>query len=232
MNPAEPPRGTSCAVLTACVVLCAFGVLATTVKPLRLDQIRDRAGAVVIGMVTSTSAGTALNGALAVDEYRIAVSETLRGARVKDVTVRIPRVDGAPRLRPSTQYIFFLGPEPARPLVSLQQGIFRVENVTVAGKPTTVVITGANEPLVVSADGVLRLGGPVTIENRRLTPMQSARSVDFGAPDMPTGAERVSPVPAPASTVVKQSPARRYSTLADLRRFVLSGAAPEARRTR
>ena len=47
MNPAEPPRGTSCAVLTACVVLCAFGVLATTVKPLRLDQIRDRAGAVI-----------------------------------------------------------------------------------------------------------------------------------------------------------------------------------------
>lgn len=212
------------------ILFVACGAMATSILHLRFDQIRDRAGLVVLGTVTSTSASTSFKGTLAVDEYRVVVRETLRGERVKNVRVRIPRIEGSPRLHIGTAYVFFLGDAPARPLVSPQQGILSIENVDLNGNRTTLLVSGDSEPLVLGSDGALRFGVPVSISNHRVMRAPQTPSVDVGVPDVPTGAEGVSQFPAPASAAVKHPTVRRYATLDDLRGFVRS--TPEGRRTR
>lgn len=212
------------------IAFAACGAMATSILHLRFDQIRDRAGLVVLGTVASTSAGTSFKGMLAVDEYRVVVRETMRGERVKNVRIRIPRIEGAPRLHVGTAYVFFLGAAPARPLVSPQQGILSMESVDVGGNRTTLLVSGDSEPLVLGNDGALRFGAPVSIRNHRIMRTPQTPSVDVGPPDVPTGAEGVSQFPAPASAAVKKPTVRRYATLDDLRGFVRN--TPDGRRTR
>lgn len=216
-------------VFLVSLTLVAIAVMATTVRPLRFDEVRDRADTVIVGTVASATAGTSLHGALVVDHYRVTVVETIRGASLKNVIVHVPRIDGAPRLRTGTKYVFFLGAGPARPLVSVQQGIFRFEQANAANQPAMLLISGAGEPLVVSSDGLVRLGTPVSIENRQVKTIEQAPSVDIGVPDLPSGADGVSPMRAPASAEMAKPAVRRYATLDDLRRFVRSDT---GRRTR
>lgn len=118
--------------------LCGFGLGAVTLEKLSLEEMIDSSTMIVrgtVGEATCTQVASLIR-----TEYRISVTETLKGAPgSQSIAVSLPggvlgdttqTFAGVPRLAPGEEYVFFLwrGASGRIQLVGLSQGLLRVKS--------------------------------------------------------------------------------------------------------
>lgn len=122
-----------------CTLIVAIPASATRIRRLSLEEIRDRASAVLVVEVIDSSARLGEAGMVWTD-YHVRVDEVLRGARRAGDVVRLSfaggraegrnvGIDGVPQLLVGSHYLFFFDDVPMRPVPAIGwgQGIFRIE---------------------------------------------------------------------------------------------------------
>lgn len=221
-----------------CLLTALVPVQATRVQRQTLTEIRDKAEAVIVARVLGSETRVGPEGKMVWTDYRLAVSETLRGAaKGPEMTVSFAGgqhgsldvgISGVPVLAEGRTYVFFLGKEGpyATPTVGWGQGLFTVDDVSVSGRRQTVLISYDDEPLELTGTGQIRRGGRVEIRDGVMNAIPEAResSVDTPRQADPEGlnADGTAALQPPA----RRSPAnpplseRSFATLGDLRRFV------------
>lgn len=233
-NPAATPvRVTRSAfrvtkVIISLIVVFAPLTQATTIRRFTLEQVRDTARTVVLGTIVSSS--RSVDPHFPTTDYQVRVSEVLRG-KVSGQTMMVSYLlgEGAPHLEKDRTYVFFMGPEKNHSTVGWAQGLFRTETLSQNGKSIPVLISGDNQPLLISSNGELRRGSVVDVRDGKLKPVTtSATQWNSELPSAPGVAETAPRASAPHPAVIPQSAPRvvGYATLDDLRRFVQSGKAP------
>ena len=123
-------------VLLSLLVLVAIAP-AATLQRLTLDDMSDKATAIISGKVVSSY--TATHGNMIATHYKIQVSETWKGPVLGTVEVMLPggiaggvrqSFAGVPQLAPGKQYLMFLwaGKSGYNQLLGLTQGLFDLAN--------------------------------------------------------------------------------------------------------
>ncbi len=140
------------------------------VYKLSLDQLTDRAAAIVVSTVTSRKAEWEHYGGsrLIVTKITLAVEEALKGASPRTLVVEVVggtigeetlRVSDVPEFRVGDRDVLFLNSHPhsVSPLVGSDQGRFRVLNESASG--TARILTAGFSPLRTVAEvGAARAG--------------------------------------------------------------------------
>ena len=116
------------------LVFSALGLQAATLQQLSLEEMAEKATAIVRGRVTGSSA--AFSGATIYTHYKLEVSEAWKGRAAAEVMVPGGTVNrtrqnypGVPELAPGTDYVLFLWTSPSSGVVhllGLTQGLFNV----------------------------------------------------------------------------------------------------------
>jgi hypothetical protein len=207
------------------------------------------AEAVVVGRVLGSETRIGPEGKMVWTDYRIAVSETMRGApRGAQITVSFAGgrhgsldvgIAGVPVLEEGRTYVLFLGEEGPypTPTVGWGQGLFKVSEVSVEGVRKAVLISHDHEPLELTPGGRIRRGGKVEVRGGVLHALPEARQLSPETPRQtdPVGLNADGSPASPAATgrVAANPPLaqRSFASLEDLRRFV-SGQIEEIERVK
>jgi hypothetical protein len=139
--------------------------------------------------------------------------------------------EAAPQLVEGKSYVFFMGPEATHSTVGWAQGLYRIENVAQNGQTMPVLISGDNQPLLMTSSGEMRRGAVVEVRDGKLKPISASVSSWHselpnapGVADVAPGSAPAAGAPPPPPVSQSAAPITRYATLDDLRRFVQGGA--------
>lgn len=219
-------------VLSAAVLACALPAAAARVRRLSLDEIRDRAGVIVVGEVigSSTRFGKA---DMVWTDYQVRVSETLKGDNqpaVKTISFAGGKVgdygvgiDGVPELEHGASYVFFLKADPGlMPMPSLGwgQGIYRVQDVDLNGAKKQTLISVDGEPLEVNAQGQLVRGHSVQVVDGVVREASVANTNRIAPSAVIRADGSLAPANPSVMTRAMAAPQHRFATLGQLRDFV------------
>jgi len=170
------------------LAVCSVPSNATRVRRLTLTEIREKADAVVVGVVTAVSTRTDSDRKMVWTDYEINVEETLLGAE-KDKRIMVSfaggtdgdlsiGIVGIPRLQQGKRYVLCLFPQGtfASATVGWGQGIFFVVDTTIDSHSRTVLISYDHEPLEVDPTGKLLRGARVAVADGALRTLPTQRS--------------------------------------------------------
>lgn len=228
-------------------IACVFPAMASRVRRLSLDQVREQAQTIVVVDVLNQSTRVGDGARMVWTDYQLRVNETLKGSdagALMTVSFAGGQAGGldiglsdVPSLTVGKRYVLFLqsGVLHPTPTVGWGQGLFRVERVGQGSTSRTVIVSDDGEPLEIDAAGRLTRGPRVVIRGGAMT---SATSVE------PNSAVRKMAEPtalnadgSPAPLVrrvepAKAAPQHTFATMSQLRKFAagkLEAARPKSR---
>ncbi len=164
------------------LVLAAASVGATTLEKLTVEQMAQKATAVV--RARATASGAVQRGSMVYTVYQLRVSEVLKGTLPQGVAeVYVPggthgrfrqSIAGSPTLVPGVEYVLFLWASPRGlvHVIGLSQGVFEIK----ASGGRTLLVRGKVEAEFVDRTGrtVEDNGIQLSLENLRETIARSA----------------------------------------------------------
>lgn len=221
-----------------CLLTALLPLQATRVQRQTLTELRDMAQAVIVAKVLGSETRIGAEGKMVWTDYRLEVRETMRGAqRGPQMTVSFAGgrhghldvgIAGVPVLEAGRTYVLFLGEEGPfpTPTVGWGQGLFRVEDVSVAGTRNTVLISYDNDPLELTAAGQIRRGGKVEVRDGVLRALPEGRQLHPETPRQPDPVALNADGSAAAQTASRRAAGnppvseRSFASLEDLRHFV------------
>lgn len=220
------------ATVLCCTLIAPIPANATRVHRLSLEEIRDRASAVLIFEVIDSSARLGEAGMVWTDSF-VRIDEVLRGAgRIGDVvTLSLAGgraeghnvgIDGVPQLLVGSHYLSFFDDVPLRPVPAIGwgQGIFRIEP------------DGESERLVSVNGEVLDIDGAGAIGRSKDSPRFSDARAPRMLPDpLVLNGDGSIPAQKHRTSASKRTTSRRSASLEDVRRFV-RGELSESRESR
>jgi len=150
------------------LIACAALVPGTTLERLTLEQMAEKATAIVRGRVVGSSTST-WNSIISTT-YTVAVAETLKGPDTQTVQVSVPggvaggvrhSFPGTPDLASGDEYVFFLwtGKSGRTQIIGLSQGVFQLQ-ADAKGSPS-VLRSASTETMLDPATGAVITDTPI-----------------------------------------------------------------------
>lgn len=220
-------------LLTAALVSLALPLSAARVRRVSLDELRTQSERIIIGQVIGSSVRDGAATSVWTD-YDVRVIESLKGKTTEPVVrlsfvggttkTRSMSVAGTPRLQIGKTYVLFTDgsvPDLPAPTFGWGQGIYTVEEATVSGKKTQLLVSYDGEPFQIDERGRLVRGWAVRVNGGRVEEVR-ASGADPQRVEMTSIIKSDNSIaPAPQMKRTSAAPVqRKYATLQQLREFV------------